>query len=179
MKIRTKIYALLLTIGLISCQGSTQESNTKKPETESDFSGMENSIFPKPIGIINDYAHIFTETQKNELSQMLYNYDIETTRQIAIVTVDSIKPYTEAQKYAVGLAKKWGVGNSEKNNGLVIVLCNPIRQIGIATGTGTQLILTDKICNNVIQNTMIPEFKNKKYYVGIKKGILQLIDMWQ
>ncbi len=137
------------------------------------------SIFPKSIGIISDFGQVFTESQRTELSQILYDYDIETTRQIVIITIDSIKPYKDIQKYATDLGNIWGVGTAEKNNGLTIVMCNPCRQIGIATGTGTELILTDEICKNVIENIIIPKFKNEEYFDGIKNGLTELIEKWK
>lgn len=181
MKIETKILILFLTLNLLSCKGITQETEkeTKQPTPEFDFSGMEISSFSKPIEIINDYGQVFTESQRTELSKILYNYDIETTRQIVVVTVDSIKPYNNIQKYAMDLGQTWGIGNAKKNNGLTIVVCNPCRQIGIATGTGTELILTDEICKEVIEKTIIPEFKNGEFYSGIKKGVTELIEKWK
>ena len=179
MKIGTKILILFLTLNLLSCKGLAQESETKKPTPEFDFSDMEKSTFPKPVGIINDFGQVFTESQRTELTKVLYNYDIETTRQIIVVTIDSIKPYRNIQKYTTDLGNNWGVGTAEKNNGLIIVVCNACRQIGIATGTGTELILTDEICKNVIDQTIIPEFKNGNFYGGIKNGVVELIKKWK
>jgi len=179
MKIGTKILILFLTLNLLSCKGPAQETETKKPTLEFDFSEMEKSNFPKPIGIINDYGQILTESQRAELTKILYEYDIQTTRQIVEVTIDSIKPYNNIQKYATDLSNYWGVGDVEKNNGLTIVVCDPCRQIGIATGLGTELILTDEICKNVIDQTIIPEFKNGEFYNGIKNGVIELIEKWK
>ncbi|TDQ28155.1 uncharacterized protein CLV82_2967 [Zeaxanthinibacter enoshimensis] len=166
-------------MNLLSCKGFAQEIETKKPTPEFDFSEMEKSNFPEPIGIINDYGQIFTESQRTELTKILYNYDIETTRQIVVVTIDSIKPYNNIQKYATDLGNNWGVGTAEKDNGLTIVVCNHCRQIGIATGSGTEKILTDEICKYVIDQTIIPEFKNGNFYDGIKKGVAELIEKWK
>ena len=104
---------------------------------------------------------------------------IETTRQIVVVTVDSISPYSDIQKFATDLSNYLGVGDAEKNNGLTIVMCNPCRKIGIATGTGTELILTNDICKKVIDQTIIPELKNGNFYVGIKNGVIDLIEKWE
>ncbi|MDP2060027.1 MAG: TPM domain-containing protein, partial [Flavobacteriaceae bacterium] len=46
-------------------------------------------------------------------------------------------------------------------------------------GTGTEMILTDEICKEVIDNTIIPEFKNGEFYSGIKKGVNELIKKWK
>jgi uncharacterized protein len=177
MKIGTKILILFLTLNFLSCKGIAQETATEKLTTEIDFSDTEKNSIPKPIGIINDYGQIFTESQLTELSKILYDYDIETTRQIVVVTVDSIKPYNDIQKYATDLGQTWGVGTAEKNNGLTIVVCNPCRQIGVATGT--ELILTGEICKKVIEEKIIPEFKNGEFYSGIKKGVIELIEKWK
>ncbi|MFD1062047.1 TPM domain-containing protein [Winogradskyella litorisediminis] len=179
MKIGTKILILFLTLNLLSCKGSAQETETRQTTPEFDFSERGKSNFPKPIGIINDYGQIFTESQRTELTKILYDYDIETTRQIVVVTIDSIKPYSNIQKYATDLGNEWGIGDAEKNNGLTIVVCNPCRQIGMATGLGTELILTDEICKNVIDQTIIPEFKNGEFYNGIKNGVTELIEKWK
>jgi len=165
MKIETKILILFLTFNFFSCEGIAQET--------------EKSSIPKPIGIINDFGQIFTESQRTVLSKILYDYNIETTRQIVVVTVDSIKPYNDIQKFATDLGQTWGVGTAEKNNGLTIVVCNPCKQIFIATGTGTELILTDDICKKVIEEKIIPEFKNGDFYSGIKIGVIELIEKWK
>lgn len=84
-----------------------------------------------------------------------------------VVTIDSIKPYTDIQKFATDLGQTWGVGTAE-NNGLAIVVCKPCLQIAIATGYGTELILTDQICKKVIEEKIVPEFKKGNFYDGIK-----------
>lgn len=180
MKIGTKILILFLTLNMLSCKGTAQETDSKNTATEFEFSTVEKFRETKIKGqIINDYDSIFSPSQRKELSDLIYDYNIQTTRQIVVVTIDSIKPYSDIQKYAGDLMNYWGVGDAEKNNGLTIVMCNPCRQIGIATGTGTELILTDKICKEVIENTIIPEFKNGEFYKGIKNGVTELIEKWK
>jgi len=58
------------------------------------------------------------------------------------------------------------------------VLCNPLRKIRISTGYGTENILTDEICQKIIDEKIIPEFKKGNYYEGIEIGIIELIDKW-
>ncbi|MFC5044669.1 TPM domain-containing protein [Aquimarina hainanensis] len=165
---------------MLSCKGSAQETKTKKPIPEFDFSTIEKFRETKLKGqIVNDYNSIFSPSERKELSDLIYDYNIETTRQIVVVTIDSISPYSDIQKFAIDLSNYWGVGEAEKNNGMTIVVCNPCRKIGIATGTGTKQILTDKICKNVINQTIVPEFKNGKFYAGIKNGVVELIEKWK
>ena len=180
MNIGTKILIFFLVLNLLSCKGSGQEIETKNTATQFDFSTVEKIRTTKLKGqIINDYDSIFTPNQRQELSDLIFDYNTETTRQIVVVTIDSIKPYSDIQKYATDLANYWGVGTLEKNNGLTIVMCNPCGKIGMATGTGTEMILTDEVCKMVIDSTIVPELKKGKYYDGIKNGVTELIAKWK
>ncbi|WP_294737703.1 YgcG family protein [uncultured Flavobacterium sp.] len=155
-----------------------QENEVVKSKVDFNSSDSQESIFPIPLGIINDYSDVFSIYQIKELSNILYDYDLETTRQIVVVTIDDISGYDDIQKYATDLGNEWGVGTAEKDNGLVIVLSIPLRKLAIATGSGVDHILTDEICKSVIDNIIIPEFKTRKYYDGVKKGIDELITVW-
>ena len=167
-------------MGLLSFKGNAQEIATKKTNTEFDFSTIEKYRHSKSIGqIVSDYDNVFNSNQRKELSKIIFEYNKKTTRQIAVVTVDSISPYDDIHRFATDLARYWGVGTAEKDNGLVIVLCNPCRQIGIATGTGTEKVLTNEICTKVIRETIIPELKKGEFYSGIKYGVIELIKYWK
>lgn len=128
--------------------------------------------------IINDYSNLFTKSQKDSLTKKLYDYEEKTTNQIVVVTTDAISPYTDTQKYASDIGAYWGVGQKEKDNGLVIVLSEKLRKVAIATSYGTEKIVTDSICSTIINRTMIPYFKNDKYYQGINESINSIITSW-
>ena len=179
MKNSIKILLLFLTLNFLSCKENYKVSENNKAVNKIENPQVKNSIFPKPIGYVNDYGNVFAESQQVNLSKKLTNYKTKTTREIVIVTVDSIKPYNDLHKYATDLGNTWGVGTAEKNNGLVIVLCKPCQGITIATGLGTEKILTDEICKEVIDKTIIPEFKKGDFYNGIYNGVNELIKKWE
>lgn len=174
-----KIIAYCFFLLFLSCRSNSQELNVEALRPLVDLSKVEKYRESKELGrIISDFDSIFQYQERRELGDLLRNYDDHTTRQIVIVTIDSLKPYTDIQKFATDLANYWGVGDKEKNNGLTIVLCKPERKIGIATGLGTEKALTDSICKAVIDNTMIPKFKEGDFYEGIKSGVVGLIQKW-
>jgi len=178
MKIGIGIVIFILAFSISSCKLLTHNSDKNSSTPAPEISVNKLCGFPNQVGLVNDYGGLLTEFQRNELSEILNDYEENTSRQIAIVIVDTISPYRDIQEYAVDLGNSWGVGTLEKDNGLVIVLCKPCRQIGIATGLGTQHILTDEICNDVIINTILPEIRNDNFNVAIKKGVIELIDRW-
>ena len=180
MNIGTKIVLALLVISLYSCKRHLQKTKPKPITTEFDFSSIDKFKETKEKGlIISDYSSVFEPTQRQELSNLITDYNLKTTRQIAVVTVDRISPYNDIGKFTNDLANYLGVGEAKKDNGLVMALCTSCKQIFIATGTGTELILTDDICKEVIQKTMVPEFKKGDFYNGIKNGVTVLIEKWK
>ena len=135
--------------------------------------------FPKSIGYVNDFENVFTSEQRIKLDKRIAAYELETTNEIAIVTIDSIIPYENINDFATDLSNEWGIGKREKDNGLLILFSKSLREIRISTGLGTEKILTDEICKSVIDKTIIPEFKNGDYYNGIEKGLSELIILWE
>ncbi|WP_347374127.1 TPM domain-containing protein [Aequorivita sp. Q41] len=157
--------AILLFISVFSCK-------SKDPEFSNAFQKNPNAL------AVSDYSNIFSTSENLVLATKLVDYEALTTRQIAIVTVDSISPYSSIQDYASDLGKYWGVGQKNLDNGLVIVFSKPLSKIAIASGYGTEKILTDEICKRIIDSVMIPKFKEKSYYEGINNGIDSLIQRW-
>lgn len=166
----------LFVIPLIFCLGCISQSSNKK-EINYHFENAE-SVLPKPIGLVNDFSEIFTNSQTDDLEHLLNQYERNTTNQITILTVDSIDPYIHIEAFATDLGNYWRVGTAEKNNGLLIVLSLNNRQIRISTGLGVEKILSDEFLKGVIDNDIIPYFKENKYYEGITSGLDKIIKEW-
>jgi len=143
------------------------------------FSQIEDTVFPNPIGYTSDFEKIFAAKQINELDSLIIDFEKNTSNEIAIITVDNIGNYSDFNKYALDLSNKWGVGKAGKDNGLTIVFCNKMRQIRINTGTQTGHILTDEICNRILQEIILPSFRKGDYFEGIKNGLKELIVNWK
>ena len=135
--------------------------------------------FPDSQGSINDFENIFNDHQIKELTTIIKKFEKETSNEIAIVTIQSITPYTDFMKYSVDLANYWGIGKKDKNNGLLISVSKKLREVRISTGDETEKKLNDETCKKIIDTKMIPEFKTGNYYKGIKNGLLELIYQWR
>ncbi|MEH6658958.1 TPM domain-containing protein [Leeuwenhoekiella marinoflava] len=129
------------------------------------------SVFPKQKGSVNDFENILSESEEEELTRKIQELESATSNQIAVVTLVSIKPYSTIESYAFDLANYWGVGMEEKDNGIVIALGKELKQIRIENSMGIQQGLTDSETKRIIEELMIPEFKQEKYYKGLLKGI--------
>jgi uncharacterized protein len=131
--------------------------------------------FPeKPGTLVNDYANVLSATQKQSLEQKLVAFDDSSSTQIAIAIVKSVGDY-DINEYAVELGRKWGVGQSGKNNGIMIVVAVGDRKISIQTGYGVEGALPDVYARRIIDNDIKPNFKAGDYYAGLDAGTTSII----
>ena len=132
---------------------------------------------PQPMSphrLVNDFAGIYDEAQKADLEQMLRTYNDTTSTQIYVVTVSDLSGYDVAD-YAVRIGEKWGVGQKGKNNGIVILIKpknnNGRGQVYITVGYGIEPILNDARIGRIIDQYMIPHFREDDYYGGTKSAV--------
>jgi uncharacterized protein len=131
---------------------------------------------PAATGFVNDFDTVFSATEINTLDSIIGGYEQKTGNQIAIVTIDSLFNMGEQLKdFAEAVGKFWGVGQKEKDNGIVIVFGTRQRKIWIATGNGIRYRLSDEWLGNMIRETIIPHFKEHHYFEGIREGLLAMV----
>jgi uncharacterized protein len=124
---------------------------------------------------VYDYERIFSNQEINSLNLLYDNHEAKTTNQFALITVSDIGKAKDIQHYATQMGKKLGVGQKDKNNGLLIVFSKTLRKSAIATGLGTEKVITDSIAQYVINQEMIPHFKKGNYFQGVYQGSEWLI----
>lgn len=135
--------------------------------------------FPEPVGYVNDFENVFSKEEKAELTQIITDFEAATSNEIAIASIEEIGDYTDFNEYAFDLTNHWGVGKKGKDNGLTIIFSKNLRKIRINTGTQTQKILTDEICEDILYKDIFPEFKKGNYFIGIKTALLEFIKKWK
>ncbi len=108
---------------------------------------------------------------------MYTNHDTLTSNQIVLITTPDIGSSENIQDYATLIGNELGVGQKDKDNGVIIVFSAALRKTSIATVLGTKLILTDSIANFVVQNQMIPKFKKGEIDEGLYDGSKWITDI--
>lgn len=137
-------------------------------------------IKPSKQRLVNDFAQVFSAQESNYLESKLVGFNDTTSTQIAIITVNSLCGYDKAQ-FAYEIGETWGIGNKEFNNGIVILLKpkvgNERGEVFIAPGYGLEGVLPDAIAKRIVENEMIPRFKNNDYFGGIDNGVQTVIEI--
>lgn len=135
----------------------------------------------EPENAVNDYTGNFlSKSEKNALEIKLRKFEEETTNAIVIAIVKSLDGYDKAS-YAFGLGEKWGIGQRGKNNGILILVkpkySNEDGEVFIATGYGMEGAIPDAITKRIVNNEIIPYFKQGMYYKGLDEATNRIIEL--
>jgi len=133
-----------------------------------------------PPRIVNDYANFLSAQENSALENKLVQFNNQSSTQIAIVIVKSLDGYDPAS-YAFGLGEKWGIGQKGKNNGILILVKpkyqNSKGEVFIATGYGVEGAVPDAITKRIVNNEIIPYFKQGMYYKGLDEATNRIIEL--
>ncbi len=130
--------------------------------------------FPSAKGFVNDFAGIIDRESAAKIEVMAKTLKDRKGPEIAIVTINSSYPL-EPKEYAVALFKKWGIGEKGKDTGLLFLTCVKERRTEIEVGYGLEGIVTDQFSGRVLDQYLIPNFRQKNYGKGIYETSLALV----
>jgi uncharacterized protein len=133
----------------------------------------QNVRFPSASGFVNDYAKVLSPQASAEITALLEEIERKTSAQVVVVTVKSTVPLT-IEQYAVELFQKWGIGKAGEDNGILILLAVDDRKVRIEVGYGLEGAVTDLQSKIIIQDLMIPAFKQGGYDLGISSGVVMI-----
>lgn len=131
---------------------------------------------PNPPKLVNDFAGVMAADEVAALEQKLVAFNDSNSTQIAIVTLTSIEGY-DISDYAFKLGQKWGIGQKDKDNGILILVAPNDRKVFIATGYGAEEFVTDAMARRIIEQQFKPAFRNNQYYQGLNEGTNVIIDL--
>ena len=135
---------------------------------------------PNPPRLVNDLANVLSDQEKQLLETELVQFNDQTSTQICVVTLPSLNGM-EVSDLSFKIGEKWGVGQKGKNNGIVIVFKpksgNEKGAVFIAPGYGLEAVIPDAIANRIVQNEMIPHFREDDIYGGISAATKVLMSL--
>ncbi len=129
--------------------------------------------FPKLDGRVIDEANLLSNPVKKDLNLILKEEEDKSSNQVVVVILNSLNGYT-IEEYSYQLGRYWGIGQKDKNNGVLLVISMEERKIRIEVGYGLEGALTDKIAHEIINYTIKPNFKANQYELGILKAINEI-----
>lgn len=125
---------------------------------------------PTNDGYVTDSANLLTADQKDTLDNSLREYELSTSNQLAVLTISSLSG-ADISDYALDTFRKWGIGQKEKNNGVLLVVSYADRKIWITTGYGLEGAIPDIVAKGIVETDIVPAFRDGKYYEGISAAL--------
>ncbi len=125
--------------------------------------------YPRKEGVVNDYAGILDPASRSKIEQSLRGLQAAKNFVMVLVTVKSLDGQS-IEEYGVGLANAWKIGEKGKNNGIVFLIAPHEHKVRIENGYGTEGTLTDIESKLLMEETVVPLFKEGKLSQGILAG---------
>lgn len=133
---------------------------------------------PEPARFVNDLALMFDHSQAETLESRLAVYSDTTTTQIVVVTVPDLEGQ-DAASYATELGINWQIGSEKFDNGVVILIKpkndNGSGEVFIAVGYGLEGAIPDAYAKRIIEEIMIPKFKEDDYFGAVNAACQKII----
>jgi uncharacterized protein len=130
--------------------------------------------FPALTGRIVDGANVIPAATRGALEQKLADLEAKSGIQLVVATVASLEGQ-EIEPYANQLFRAWKLGESTKNNGVLLLVAPNQRRVRIEVGYGLEGTLTDALSKVIIANAITPRFKAGDFGDGISRGVDDII----
>lgn len=128
---------------------------------------------PKPYNFVNDFSNVVNEATEKELNDIGKTIKEKTGADISVAVVDSLDGKT-VDEYANELFRTWGLGDKEKNNGVLLLVSTGDRKIRIEVGYGLEGVLNDGKTGAILDEFVVPYLKQDNYSEGVKNGYLAI-----
>src|SRR5690606_20104641 len=79
------------------------------------------------------------------------------------------------EEYANRLFRAWGLGQKDKNNGVLLLVAPNEREVRIEVGYGLEGTLTDALSSRIIHEIMLPAFRSSDMPGGVEAGTLAIL----
>lgn len=124
---------------------------------------------------INDFENILDSNTEQKILSVANELEQKTGAQVVVVTVNDFENKS-INEYSIGIAREWGIGQEQKNNGVLFLISKQQRDVRIEVGYGLEGVLTDGKCGEILDNYVIPYFANEDYSNGVYYGTLAIIN---
>lgn len=163
-RILLRFLALILLLPVLGCSGSSEKAG------------------PKPAlmltGRVTDAANLLSDSEEKMLTAKLAALETQVGPQLVIATTPTLGGQ-DINVYSLKLARAWGLGSNERNDGIVLLVAPNERRVRIEVGTGLERTLPNSLCKQVIETDIAPNFRKGNMVTGIEQGVDAIIGTLQ
>lgn len=127
-------------------------------------------ILRKPEGLLTDNARLLSANEYQLLKKRLQKFADTTTVQLSIVTIPQFEGES-VEAYAKVLLDAWGLGESGKHNGMLILVAGKKREAAIVAGSDLSFFASQESMEAIVKFSIDTAFRVGKYYKGFNAAV--------
>ena len=133
---------------------------------------------PELIAPVNDFAHVIDARSAAQIDQLSRALKAASGDIVVVATVPTIEGYGDIREYAVKMFENHGrgIGDKQKDNGLLILLAIKERKVWVEVGYGLEPWITDRFSGETSRQYMVPQFRNGAYGLGLVAGTSRIVN---
>ena len=123
---------------------------------------------------VTDLTGTLTPAQRESLENELRAFEARKGSQIAVLIVPTTQPEA-IEQYSIRVTDAWKLGRKGVDDGALLLIAKNDRKLRIEVGYGLEGVIPDAIANRIIDEIIVPFFKQGDFYGGIHAGVARMI----
>ena len=116
-----------------------------------------------------DYAKVLSGETRSRINRLSSELNAKTKAQIAVVTIPSLSG-EPIEEFSLDLFRKWGIGDRQLNNGVLILVSVEEKKSRIEVGYGLEGALPDAKTGRIQDEAMRPGIEAGDYNTALMNG---------
>ena len=129
---------------------------------------------PPKNGYVLDQTQTLTKEEIYTMNHMGLELQKKTKAQIAVLLIPALEG-EDVSDYANRVFRAWGIGDKEKNNGVLFLIALKDKQMRIEVGYGLEGAINDGKAGEILDQYAIPYFQKGKFGPGVMETYKVLV----
>lgn len=127
--------------------------------------------------VVDSIGRVSAEVE-TQINSELTSFQQTGGPQIAVAVVDTTGNAT-LENYSIDLARSWGIGDKEKDNGVLVLIALEDRTLRIEVGSGVEGELTDVTAGRIVDTIMLPRLRANDVDGAVRDGARAVMQVWR
>jgi uncharacterized protein len=129
---------------------------------------------PRFAALVNDPTATLSDSERAALEEKLRAFQARKGAQVAVLIVPTTEPEDIAE-FGIRVADAWRVGRKDPDDGAILIVAKDDRRLRIEVGDGLEGVLTDVLSHRIIDEIIVPRFKQQDFAGGLNAGVDAMI----
>jgi uncharacterized protein len=125
---------------------------------------------------VTDLTGTLSAQQRAALEERLAAFETRKGSQIAVLIVPTTQPET-IEQFGIRVGDAWKVGRKGIDDGAILLIALKDRALRIETGYGLEGVLPDAVARRIVDEHIVPRFKQGDYFGGIDAGLTRMMSV--